>query len=122
MSAPEVAPFLADKLGSLTHPDGTTLQFVQYSTFPGQHDEQQQQIKKVSTAVAQAIVHTLEAGGFSVVPTRDIQGPETLGSYQVVKVQCSACGRPLLELTPSKQGVVSMSAVAINALTHDCAI
>lgn len=121
---PDAVAYLQANLDKLPDPDnpGQFMQFLPYSTFPGQFEEQQKLIEENKRRTAAGLGFLLEQGGFSVVKTQDITGPEMLGSHQVVKVQCSACGQGLLQLTPNQQGIVSVSAASITGITHQCAL
>lgn len=122
MPNPEAVAYLQDHLDKLPDPDnqGQRMMFVDFTRFPGQHEEQQKLIEANCKRIAGGVVLAFDEGEFAIVRKSEVARPPMLGSHPLIRVQCSACGGSLLQLTPNNEGIVSVASSTVTGLEHRC--
>lgn len=96
-----VVELLRTRLGDLSHPDGQATASVLGKTSTMQ-PQMAEVVTKASERFSTAIVHTIEAEGWSIIRSSDLQdlrqkttAPDPTKS---VRVQCNTCGGQLFDL------------------------
>lgn len=96
-----VVELLRARLGDLSHPDGQPTASVLGKTATMQ-PQMAEVVTKASERFSTAIVHTIEAEGWSIVRTSDLtdlrQKTTAVDPSKSVRVQCNTCGGQLFDL------------------------
>ncbi|ASR84931.1 hypothetical protein SEA_STEVIERAY_79 [Mycobacterium phage StevieRay] len=110
----EATDQLKAALPGLVHPELGPVMLVNFQTFPGQDDEQQGQIQTFVKTVAEALEHTLDERGWTLVTKERLAEAPKAGSYTQVTLHCKVCGGPMLTTTMSADGLISIPPREIN--------
>lgn len=102
MPRPDAAKIIGENLHNLTipGPDGRPVRYrlLSHSTV-GHSPQLAEQITRRALDVGAAIVHTLEANGYTITHTADPAPTENLGPYIVATAHCAHCAGPIHTLT-----------------------
>lgn len=103
------------------HPEHGPILLVNTATFPGQDEEQQNQINDFTRIIAEAIEHTLGERGYTIVRTADIATAPKAGSHTLGRLICRACGGALLPgVIIDTNGTITITPADMHAINLDC--